>query len=233
MNPSMDHTSFQAPGDVVLDLTKGGSVVRLGRGLRQEGDSIVVTRPGRLWQTKPNKYWVEGSQKRYVPNVEDGVLGVVTDCREAFSVDIGASVSALLPRLSFEGATRRNAPNLQVGALVYARVVKSHRDINPEMSCMDVTGKSAGFGLLKGGYLFECSTGLARALLSKRTCPVLEALGKSLSYEIAVGLNGRVWVTAESPAIIVAVSNAISNAELLSPAQQHILVQRVIEGMEY
>ncbi|CAM6110221.1 unnamed protein product [Calypogeia fissa] len=40
-------------------------------------------------------------------------------------------------------------------------------------------------------------------------------------------------VTAEPPATIVAVSNAISNAELLSPAQQHILVQRVIEGMKY
>ncbi|CAM6110223.1 unnamed protein product [Calypogeia fissa] len=74
MNPWMDHTSFQAPGDVVLDLTQGGSVVRLGRGLRQEGDSIVVTRPGRLRQTIPNKYWVEGSQKRYVSNVEDGCL---------------------------------------------------------------------------------------------------------------------------------------------------------------
>lgn len=32
-------------------------------------------------------------------------------------------------------------------------------------------------------------------LLSSPTCPVLEALGKTLSYEIAVGLNGRVWVS--------------------------------------
>jgi exosome complex component RRP40 len=31
-------------------------------------------------------------------------------------------------------------------------------------------------------------------LLSSPTCPVLEALGKKLSFEIAVGLNGRVWV---------------------------------------
>jgi exosome complex RNA-binding protein Rrp4 len=30
--------------------------------------------------------------------------------------------------------------------------------------------------------------------LSSPTCPVLEALGKKLSFEIAVGLNGRVWV---------------------------------------
>ncbi|RWW02207.1 hypothetical protein GW17_00034712 [Ensete ventricosum] len=32
-------------------------------------------------------------------------------------------------------------------------------------------------------------------LLGSPTCPVLEALGKKLSYEIAVGLNGRVWVS--------------------------------------
>ncbi|XP_042477041.1 uncharacterized protein LOC122058422 isoform X2 [Macadamia integrifolia] len=31
-------------------------------------------------------------------------------------------------------------------------------------------------------------------LLSSPTCPVLEALGKKLSFEIAVGLDGRVWV---------------------------------------
>lgn len=31
-------------------------------------------------------------------------------------------------------------------------------------------------------------------LLSSPTCPVLEALGNKLSFEIAVGLNGRVWV---------------------------------------
>jgi hypothetical protein len=30
-------------------------------------------------------------------------------------------------------------------------------------------------------------------LLSTPTCPVLDTLGKKLSFEIAVGLNGRVW----------------------------------------
>ncbi|OAE25649.1 hypothetical protein AXG93_4368s1080 [Marchantia polymorpha subsp. ruderalis] len=199
-----------APGDVVLDLTKAGKVVRLGGGLRQDGDSIVVTRAGRLRHTKPNKYWVEGSQKRYVPNLEDGVIGIVTDRRfEAFSLDIGAPTFATLPILAFEGATRRNAPNLQA-----------------------VSNKSSGFGPLKNGYIFDCSTGLARSLLSKPMCPVLEALGKRLSYEIAVGLNGRVWVNAEEPSTIVAVSNAILAAEFLTPAQQHIMVARIMETMQ-
>ena len=47
--------------------------------------------------------------------------------------------------------------------------------------------------------MFECSTGLSRmyvvySLLSTPTCPILDTLGKKLSFEIAVGLNGRVWV---------------------------------------
>jgi hypothetical protein len=113
---------------------------------------------------------------------------------QMFVVDIGGPTYASLPMLAFEGATRRNTPNLQVGAALYARVVKAHRDIDPELCCTDASGKAAGFGPLNGGYIFECSTGLARVLLSKPTCPVLEALGKSLSFEIAVGMNGRVWV---------------------------------------
>lgn len=31
-------------------------------------------------------------------------------------------------------------------------------------------------------------------LLSSPRCPVLEALGKNISFETAIGLNGRVWV---------------------------------------
>ncbi|KAL2652975.1 hypothetical protein R1flu_021103 [Riccia fluitans] len=223
-----------APGDIVLDLAKAGKVVRLGGGLRQDGDSVVVTRAGRLRHMQANnKYWVEGSQKRYVPNVEDGVIGVVVDRRfESYSLDIGAPTYAILPILAFEGATRRNAPNLQPGAAVYARVVKAHRDVQPELSCMDVSNKSSGFGSLKNGYVFECSTGLARSLLSKPMCPVLEALGKRFSYEIAVGLNGRVWVNAQEPSTIVAVSNGILASEFLTPAQQHIMVAKVIERMQ-
>ncbi|KAF9667857.1 hypothetical protein SADUNF_Sadunf15G0066900 [Salix dunnii] len=55
------------------------------------------------------------------------------------------------------------------------------------------SGKAAEFGALKDGYMFKYSTGLSRMLLSS-TRPVLEALGKKLSFEIAGGLNGRVWV---------------------------------------
>ena len=74
--------------------------------------------------------------------------------------------------------------------MVYARVVAADRDLEPELSCTDTQGKSAGFGVLIDGFQFSHTTGLARMLLSSPPCAVLLALGDHISYEIAVGLNG-------------------------------------------
>ncbi|GLJ11017.1 hypothetical protein SUGI_0140510 [Cryptomeria japonica] len=223
-----------APGDIVVDLTNlSNQTLRVGGGLRQDFDHVTVTKVGRLRYTKPNKYWVEGSHKRYTPCVEDKIMGIVVDSRsDNFLVDIKGPMLAFLPVLAFEGGTRRNIPKFEIGALVYVRVVKANRDMNPELSCTDASGKASEFGGLTGGYMFESSTGLARALLSKPTCPVLEELGKSLSFEIAVGLNGRVWVNAPSPSTVILVSNAIMNAEYLSGVQQKIMVQRLLQRVQ-
>ena len=52
---------------------------------------------------------------RYIPAVEESVIGIVTERHsENFVVDICGPFAATLPVLSFEGATRRNRPNLQV-----------------------------------------------------------------------------------------------------------------------
>ena len=53
--------------------------------------------------------------EQYVPMKGDRVLGVVTKTTgRSYRVDIGSAVSAVLPELAFEGATKRNKPNLQV-----------------------------------------------------------------------------------------------------------------------
>ena len=65
-------------------------------------------------------------------------------------------------------------------------------------------------------------------LLSSPTCPVLEALGKKLSFEIATGLNGRVWVNAAAPRSVIIVANAIMNSETLSATQQRIMVEKLL-----
>ncbi|KAK6942899.1 K Homology domain, type 1, partial [Dillenia turbinata] len=222
------------PGDVVLDLTNfSNQTIKLGGGLYQDSDAISVMKAGKLKFSKPNKYWVESSQKRYVPCVEDHVLGIVVDSRsDNFLVDIKGPALAFLPVLAFEGGTRRNIPRFEAGTLLYVRVVKANVGMNPELSCMDASGKAAEFGPLKDGYMFESSTGLSRMLLSSPTCSILEALGKKVSFEIAVGLNGRVWVNAESPSNIILVSNAIMRSESLSRVQQQIMVDKLFQRIQ-
>ncbi|KAF9611669.1 hypothetical protein IFM89_034852 [Coptis chinensis] len=289
------------PGDVVLDLSSmSNHTIKLGQGLRQDGDVISVMKAGKLRFSKPNKYWVESSNKRYVPCVEDTVLGIVVDQKaDNFLVDIKGPTLAFLPVLAFEGGSRRNKPKFevklnrvfaflkmgvsssftnkqglechrtenmvksagissekvllllfsecrffpfselniiyfpsQVGKLLYVRVVKANADMNPELSCTDVNGKAAEFGPLKDGYMFESSTGLSRMLLSSPTCPVLEALGKKLSFEIAIGLNGRVWVNAEAPSTVILVSNAIMTSESLTGVQQRIMVEKLMQRVQ-
>ncbi|RYR73795.1 hypothetical protein Ahy_A02g008297 isoform A [Arachis hypogaea] len=253
---------FCCPGDVVLDLSNlTNQTIKLGGGLYQDCDAISVMKAGKLRFSKPNKYWVESSQKRYVPHAEDSVLGIVVDSRsDNFLVDIKGPSLAFLPVLAFEGGTRRNIPKFEnnsfrgyldtgfllmeyriastlapcsiAGTLIYVRVVKANPGMNPELSCTDATGRAAEYGALKEGFMFECSTGLSRTLLSSPTCPVLEALGKKLSFEIAVGLNGRVWVNSASPSTTIIVSNAIMNSESLSGAQQRIMVEKLLQRIQ-
>ncbi|KAL1814677.1 hypothetical protein ACET3Z_017251 [Daucus carota] len=219
------------PGDVVLDLSSmSNQTIKLGGGLRQDCDLITAMKAGMLRFSKPNKYWVESSQKRYVPSAGDAVLGIVVDSRaENFLIDIKGPALAYLPVLAFEGGTRRNIPKFEVGTLIYVRVVKANIGMNPDLSCMDASGKAAEFGPLKDGYMFESSTGLSRMLLSSPACPVLEALGKKLSFEIAVGLNGRVWVNAATPSTVILVSNAIMNSETLTGVQQKLMVDKLLQ----
>ncbi|XP_010447426.1 PREDICTED: putative exosome complex component rrp40 [Camelina sativa] len=228
--PSSLIDQIVVPGDVVLDLSNmTNQTIKLGSGLRQDSDAISAMRAGKLSYSKPNKYWVQISHKRYIPRPEDHVLGIVVESKaDNFWVDIKGPQLALLPVLAFEGGTRRNIPKFEVGTLLYRRVVKTNTGMNPEVSCTDASGKAASFGPLRDGFMFETSTGLSRMLLSSPTCPVIEALGKKLSFEIAVGLNGRVWVNAAAPRTVIIVSNAMMNSESLSGTQQRIMVEKLL-----
>jgi exosome complex component RRP40 len=65
---------------------------------------------------------------------------------------------------------------------------------------------------------------------------VLTALGDTLQFELAVGLNGRVWACAPpdpsdpaaSKRVAILVTNAISSSEFLSDTQAATLVHRLL-----
>ena len=157
------------------------------------------------------------------------VIGVITGkTLDEFFVDIGCAQKAKLDFLRFEGATKRNKPDLKVGELVYAQVTVSNKDIEPEISCVNSKGKSAGFGVLKGGNLLNCSLSLSRSLLSRESV-VLKCLGNRYPYEIAVGINGRVWINSNSNLTTFIISNVILHSEFLNQSQINQLIEKFVQ----
>ncbi|KAI9483208.1 MAG: hypothetical protein EXX96DRAFT_133827 [Benjaminiella poitrasii] len=215
------------PGDVI-DVNTESTIV-LGPGLRQEGDDVVVIKAGILCHLEAgNRYWIESNQKRYIASTGESVIGtVIAKLGEYFRLDIGTAHSAVLPVLAFEGATKRNRPNLALHSLVYCRVSMANPDMEPELECVNPrTSKADGFGELVNGYVFKCSLGLCRRLLNPNT-PILTLLGEHFPFEIAVGMNGRVWVKAEEVQTTILISNAIQNSEYLSAEE----CKQMVEGL--
>ncbi|KIP05183.1 hypothetical protein PHLGIDRAFT_108604 [Phlebiopsis gigantea 11061_1 CR5-6] len=204
--------SFVLPGELVPAQHVN---LKLGPGLLQVSDvkngSVMSTRAGELKHTANNReWWIEGNSRRYVPAPQESVIGVViARSGEGWRVDIGSAHFASLDGLAFEGATKRSRPNLKVGSVLYARVSLAHKDMEPELECFDAqTRKAEGFGELKGGFLVRCSLQMSRMLLDQSHF-LLPLLGARFPLEVAIGLNGRVWVSTKEPKYTIAVSRCI------------------------
>mmetsp|Transcript_5 Transcript_5/g.7 ORF Transcript_5/g.7 Transcript_5/m.7 type:complete len:152 (+) Transcript_5:13-468(+) len=71
----------------------------------------------------------------YYPKVGDLVIGkIVTKFAFAYDLDIGAYANGTLDAVEFDGATKKNRPNLDVGMLVYCRVKSVDKFSKPELS---------------------------------------------------------------------------------------------------
>jgi exosome complex component RRP40 len=144
---------------------------------------------------------------------------------EEYKVDIKAPCQALLPTLAFEGATKRNRPMLKVGDVVFCRVTSASAYTDPELSCMNGKGLSDGLGLMQGGYMFETTTGHCRKLLRNPPPLELHLIRDAVACELAVGLNGRVWVKSKEPKKTVALVRVLQACATAKDAGQ---VQRTI-----
>ena len=232
------------PGDnvtrVIREFLGDSRVVRLGAGLRQQQQQaqtqhgaqtqqqspqagVIAVKPGVLHYLTPGRFWVTTNGRRYSPTAGDYVLGTVAERlgMHGYRVNIRGASLAMLPALSFDGASKRNHPDLPVGSLVYARVAAANKHTETELTCCDesaakkdwMTGE-AQYGKLVGGTTFACSHELARGLIHDDSA-VLAALAKFVRFEIAVGFNGWIWIDAETPLHAVVVCNDILNSEFL------------------
>jgi len=146
---------------------------------------------------------------------------------------------ATLPSLAFEKATKKTKPNLNQGALVYARVSLANKHMEPELECVSQsTGKSDGLGPLVGGMVFDISTALARRMLLARPAEVgkvviLDELGAAgLTFESAIGHNGKLWVSSESLSTVLLVGKAVTETDrkALTVEEQKKLARRLLQS---
>lgn len=215
------------PGDDVTAYMKehndSQNVVQLGQGLsRHEGGRILATASGTVRFRSPGNYWVESFCRttNYFPRTGDQVVGIIEDRGgDWYKVNIGCSCSASLNRLSFEGASKRNKPEMERGDVAYLRVASAHRDMDVELTCISASGVkkdwSSGeclYGPLKEGLLMKVSLQQARSLL-RPDSTLLNTLGKQMPFEVAVGMNGFVWFKAGCVLDTIVLRNALSNAE--------------------
>ncbi|CAK9103296.1 unnamed protein product [Durusdinium trenchii] len=177
---------------------------------------------------------VENLRKRYVPRQGDCVVGIVMGRNaDFFKVDIRAPSPAFLPTLAWNGATKRNRPVLEIGTLVYARVEAAHPDLDTELSCVDPDTKKSWntgevlLGELKGGLSFEVALSAAQRLLDV-DCFILDRLGKDFAYELCVGQNGRVWLSAPTARETVLLLQAIRRSFGMSNVQIEAMVGKMV-----
>ncbi|XP_049898789.1 exosome complex component RRP40 [Epinephelus moara] len=226
-----DEFSFET--DDVISLTDHAKPEKVvcGPGLRRSGDRLVVSKSGVLRHKQPNMFWIDSQQRRYVPAKGETVIGIVTaKSGDVFKVDFGGSEQASLSYLAFEGATKRNRPNVQVGDLLFAQFIIANKDMEPELVCIDSSGRANGMGVFgAGGLLFTVSLGLVRRLLAPHS-EILSDLQQLFPCELVVGMNGRLWVKSSSIQQTLIISNLLQSCDTMTTQQRQQLFRRVAQG---
>lgn len=233
------------PGDeiaVLVDSNEYGEgsdgakkvTVRLGPGISQRKKEIYATKCGIVeLDVKRGKVWVDMNQHRYVPSVDDVVIGVVQErYSEEYRVDLNGTDNATLSGLAFEGASKKNKPNLSIGSAVYCRVIRASKNVDTEVSCVEPgsartwVGGETLFGELRGGNLIRVSLSLARSLV-KNESMVLNKLGKHVAFQSAVGLNGRIWIQTGDVRQTMILSQALKKADSLEEREWIDFVEKL------
>lgn len=147
--------------------------------------------------TNDNAYFIG---KFYFPIKEDTIVGVITQkSYEYYKVDINSSKEGILNCVDFEGATKKERPNLEVGDIVYCRVLMDSKYENCLLTCKSENNNkswSSGestYGQLKGGYLYNLSPYLCYKLIQEED-NVIKRIQDYLEVDIRIGLNGKLWI---------------------------------------
>jgi exosome complex component RRP40 len=83
------------------------------------------------------------------------VVGIIEEkTADYYRVNIFSGSVAILNRLAFEGATKRNKPELKVGDVIYCRVSLAHRDLDTELTCISASSNKKSWSSGESVSLF-------------------------------------------------------------------------------
>ena len=141
IDPSFESIAVLPGEDITSAVTSFKTNIRIGPGLMQVDESVIANVAGKLRYRPPATYYVESSAVKYVPKIGDHVVAIIDEKGgEYYKVNMFAGTVGMLGRLSFEGATKRNKPELKKGDYIYARVLMAHKDVDTELVCASASG---------------------------------------------------------------------------------------------
>eukprot|EP00756_Hemistasia_phaeocysticola_P002523 Hpha_TRINITY_DN11725_c0_g1::TRINITY_DN11725_c0_g1_i1::g.31937::m.31937/K03681/RRP40, EXOSC3; exosome complex component RRP40 len=219
---ALEQYSWVMPGDEVVSVEPEERIT-IGRGLRQDRGVIVATVAGQYVKWG-GKHMVLADERAYMPRKEDVVVGIVlrnAGFAGGYLVDIGAGTPARLDSLAFDGASKRNRPDINPGGVVYCRVERAERDIDVQLSCCSLlpnkkdwmTGEAL-FGEQHGGTLLRLRPSFCRRLLTPADT-ILSAIGERVAFECTRGVNGMVWIKSEDAPLTLRVASVLQHLEAL------------------
>lgn len=85
---------------------------------------------------------------------------------------------------------------------------------------------------LQNQQFYQKTTTLCKNINHLQPSQVLTTLGSALQFEVAVGLNGAIWVDAPSPGVVVLVAHALRSTAGMSDAQSIALVQQLLDKVQ-
>ncbi|KRZ91909.1 Signal peptidase complex catalytic subunit SEC11C [Trichinella sp. T8] len=156
----------------------------MGPGVRLSSNQLISTHFGMALQRKDG-IWIDFCEKAYFPYAGDRVVGIVVGkWMDYWKVEIGAWKTAIIHYLSFENATKRMRPVVNMGDVIYGRL---KHDIEPELVCKDEMGKANNLGILPSdGMMLKMPPAYARRLLGRKKQVLLAvAMLKSL-FEFSI-----------------------------------------------
>lgn len=138
--------------------------------------------------------------KFYFPKKDDVVIGIVTQkIQDNYKLDINSSREGILNNMEFEGATKKEKPNFNIGDLIFCKVSRvnlydcSILSCKCEFNSKNWSSGESTYGQLKNGNLYDLNQYLCLKLIESNNY-ILERLKDFCDYEICIGLNGKIWI---------------------------------------